>query len=77
MSGGQNVFRNELTQESWVEISYVIFFGKKSGIRGSVTLNPKAGEKKGFCPTEIQLGIVNLAPVLPTGSHCEQPGRRV
>jgi hypothetical protein len=45
MSGGQNVFRNELTQESWVEISYVIFFGKKSGIRGSVTLNPKAGEK--------------------------------
>jgi len=31
----------------------------------------------GFCPTEIQLGIVDLAPVLPTRTHCEQPGRRV
>jgi len=26
-------------------------------------------------PTQIQIGIVDLAPVLPTGSHCEQPGR--
>jgi hypothetical protein len=26
---------------------------------------------------QIQLGIVDLAPVLPTGTHCEQPGRRV
>jgi len=31
----------------------------------------------GFCPTEIQLGIVDLAPVLPTGTRCEQSGRRV
>ena len=31
----------------------------------------------GFCPTEFQLGNVDLGPVMPTGTHCEQPGRRV
>ena len=45
----------------------------------SRSIHPYPYHPSGLCPTEIQLShlIVDLGPVLPTGTHCEQPGRRV
>jgi len=48
----------------------------RGGGRFPVLLPLRARNRLWFGQTK-QLGIVNLAPVLPTGIHCEQPGRRV
>jgi len=44
----------------------------RTALGGALRLGRLAAPRR-----ESQLGIVDQATVLPTGTHCEQPGRRV